>query len=343
MLKCTQILLGASLLTLAGTANAGYEIKLSDEDKIVFGGFIKIDTRFVDGDVGYRDFWIGGGATGTDTSQIKIFAKESRFNTKYVHGDVTGFIEMDFYGGGGNEVITNSYTPRIRHATIKYQDLLVGQTWSTFMNTSSLAETADFGGPHVAEPFIRNTQLRYSIGNFQLAMENPESYKGDPANDSLPDLVAKYQFSGDWGNISVAGLARQLNTVGDNKEGAFGASIAGRIKSIGKDDFRFAISSGDIGRYVGTTASTDLVGENVEESTSMMFAYRHFWSKDTRSSLFYGNTTTEFSDRDRSHYGINLFKNYTPKLSFGLEAGKYVVDDQNADSLYLQFTAKYVL
>jgi hypothetical protein len=143
--------------------------------------------------------------------------------------------------------------------------------------------------------------------------------------------------------VSVAGLARQLNTLGGEKESALGVSVAGRIKTVGKDDFRFAISGGNIGRYVGTTANTDLVGEEAEESTSIMMAYRHFWTEQTRSSVFYGNTTTELSDRDRSHYGINLFKSYTPKLSFGIEAGKYIVDDQNADSIYVQLTAKYSL
>lgn len=343
MLNSKNLILAGGLLAITGSANAAYEIKISDEDTITFGGFIKMDARYVDGDVGYRDFWIGGGASGVEASQIKFFANESRINTKFVHGEVTGFIEMDFYGGGGNEVISNSYHPRIRHATIKYQDLVVGQTWSTFMNTSSLAETADFAGPHVAEPFIRNTQIRYSTGNWQLAIENPESYKGDPTNDSLPDFVAKYQFKGDWGNVSVAGLARQLNTVGGEEKGAFGMSVAGRIKTSGKDDFRFAVSAGDIGRYVGTTASTDLVGEAVESSVSVMAAYRHFWSDVTRSSVFYGKTTTDLSDRDRSHYGINLFKNYTPNLTFGIEFGQYVVDDQDADSIYAQFSVKYVL
>lgn len=57
-------------------------------------------------------------------------------NIKYVHGDVTGFIEIDFYGeavsGGGNELITNSSKPRLRHAYIKYKNVLAGQTWTTF-------------------------------------------------------------------------------------------------------------------------------------------------------------------------------------------------------------------
>lgn len=343
MLKTKYTLVASTLLLAAANAQAGYEIKLTDQDVITFGGFIKLDARYVDGTIGYRDFWIGTGGTGEDKSQFKMFANESRINTKFVHGDVTGFVEMDFYGGGGNEVISNSVHPRLRHAFIKYKNITVGQTWTTFMNTSALAETADFGGPHVAEPFVRNNLVRYTSGGFQIAIENPESYGGDATEDSVPDVTAKYTFKGDWGNVSVAGLARQLNTLGGDSKSAFGVSVAGRIKTTGKDDFRFQVSQGELGRYVGVAVATDLVGEEVEESTSVMAAYRHFWNEDTRSSVFYGNTTTDLTDRDRTHWGVNLFKNYTPKLSFGIEIGQFKMDDQDADSIYSQFSAKYVL
>jgi len=344
MIRIKKLLLASSLFALTATANAAYEFKISDEDKISFGGYIKMDARYVDGNIGYRDFWIGTGTVlEKDASQTKFFTNETRFNMKYVHGEVTGFIELDFYGGGGNEVISNSSHPRLRHAFIKYQNILVGQTWSTFMNTSALAETADFAGPMVGEVFVRNNQIRYSSGNLQLSIENPESYGGDPTNDNVPDVMAKYTFKGDWGNVSVAGLYRNLTTVSGNDESALGVSVAGRIKTVGKDDFRFQIHQGDLGRYVGVAAAKDLVGEEVEETTSYMVAYRHFWSKDIRSSVFYGNITTQESDADRTHWGVNVFKSYTPKLSFGLEVGNFEMADMDADSDYVQFSAKYVL
>ena len=74
-----------------------------------------------------------------------------------------------------------------------------------------------------------------------------------------------------------------------------------------------------------------------------MVAYRHFWTEDIRSTAFYGNTTTDVSDADRTHWGVNVFKNYTKELSFGLEVGNFESADQDADSDYVQFSAKYVL
>lgn len=339
-----KILLASSLLAATNSAFAGYEIDLTDNDKLTFGGYIKIDARYVDGDVAYRDFWIGDGAAlAEDASQFKIFANETRFNTKYVHGDVTGFIEMDFWGGGGNEIVSNSAHPRIRHAFVKYKDLTVGQTWSTFMNTSAIPESADFAGATTGLVFIRQGQVRYNIGNFQVALENPESWGGDTANDNVPDVVARYNVKGDWGSVSVSGLARQLNTTLGNSESAFGASIAGRIKTGGKDDIRFQIHKGELGRYVGVAAVKDLYGEEVEDLTSVLVAYRHFWNESLRSTVLYGKVEGDVSDRERTQWGVNLFQNLTKELAVGIEVGNFSIDELDKDSNYVQATMRYML
>jgi hypothetical protein len=352
MFNKKNFLLATGLLALAGTANAAYEIKLTDQDKIIFGGFIQGDIRYIDGNASSSlvndDFWIGH-ATKEEISNTRFSANSTRFNTKYVHGDLTGFIEMDFYGGGGNEKLTNSRHPRLRHAFIKYKEWTVGQTWSTFINTSALAEAADFAGPLVASGFIRQDLVRYTTGNFQVAIENPESYggsvgsKGYGNQDSIPDVIAKYTFKGDWGNVAIAGLARQLTSVSGNDESAFGYGITGRIKTFGKDDLRFQFHGGNTGRYVGAAAATDIVGEEVEETTAIMVSYRHFWNESLRTNVFYGNTETEETDRDRTHWGINIFKSITPKLSYGFEIGNFEMAEQDADSDYAQLSVKYVL
>lgn len=349
MLKRNKIALATGLALLTGAANAGYTIDINDKDSITFGGYVKVDARYIDGDVPATEYWYGGGSKGDDTENFGITANETRFNTKYVHGDVMAFIEMDFYGeavrGGGNEAISNSSKPRLRHAFIKYENLLIGQTWSTFVNTGALPEAADFGGPLNSVAFIRQGQIRYTNGGLQLAIENPETYteNGLTGNDTAPDLIGKYTFSDDWGSISVAAVVRQLQTSDDDEEAAVGFGISGKIKTFGKDDLRFQVHGGEVGRYVGVTASRDLIGDEVEETTSVMVAYRHFWNEDIRSTVFYGNTTTEESDVDRTHVGVNLFKNYTKELAFGIEVGNYELANQDADSNYLQFSAKYVL
>jgi hypothetical protein len=351
MFKKNRRLLASGLLALASTANASYEIKLTDTDKIIFGGYIQGDVRYIDGNASSTltndNFWIGH-AVKEDISNTRFSADSTRFNTKYIHDDITGFIEFDLYGGGGNEKLTNSRHPRLRHAFIKYKNWTVGQTWSTFINTSALAEAADFAGPLVASGFIRQDLIRYTVGNLQIAIENPESYGGYVGSagygtkDAVPDVVGKYTLKGDWGNVAIAAVAKQLETASGQSESAFGYGITGRIKTVGKDDFRFQFHGGNTGRYVGA-AATDLVGEEVEESTAIMVAYRHFWNETLRTNVFYGNMETEESNRDRSHWGINIFKNITPKLSYGVEFGNFEMAEQDADSNYAQVLVKYSL
>jgi len=348
MSKIKKLLLATSLLAVTSAANAGYEIKLSDEDKISFGGYIKVDARYVSGDVAYRQFWAGsalGAPLAESKSQFNLFANETRFNMKYVHGDVMGFIEMDFYGGGGNEIISNSANPRIRHAFIKYEDVLVGQTWSTLMNTSAIAETADFAGPANGLAFIRQGQVRYSTGNFQVSLENPYTFGGadDGANDSVPDVIAKYTFKGDWGNVSVAGLFRQLNVDANNTETGVGYSVAGRLKTSGKDDIRFQLHGGNMGRYVGVASATDVAGGEAEESTAYIVAYRHFWNENVRSTFAYGHAEADISNWESTQWSVNVFKNLTKQLALGFEVGNFSRDDQDVDSNFVQMSLKYVL
>ncbi|MDX2370234.1 MAG: DcaP family trimeric outer membrane transporter [Colwellia sp.] len=348
--KFKKLLLASSILVATGAANAGYEIKLSEEDKIAFGGYIKVDARHVNGEVAYRDFWLGAGtagaagAPGESKSQTKLMANESRFNMKYTHGEVMGFIELDFINSlQGNQIVSNSVSPRLRHAFIKYQDFTVGQTWTTFMNTSALAETLDFAGTAMGEVFIRQAQVRYTNGGLQLSLENPETHAGDTTEDSVPDFVAKYTFKDDWGNVSVAGLVRQLNTAGGESETSVGYSIAGRINTVGKDDLRFQYSGGEIGRYVGVVSATDVVGEEVEETDAYLVAYRHFWTEDTRSTLAYGTAEADISGWESTQWSLNLIKNLTKQLSVGVEVGNYSRDDLDIDSDFAQFSLKYVL
>ena len=345
--KFKKLLLASSILVATGAANAGYELKLSDEDKVTFGGYIKVDARYVDGDVGYRDFWLGAGtatALPKSQSQLSLNANETRFNMKYNHGEVMGYIELDFIGSSqGNEIISNSASPRLRHAFIKYKDVVAGQTWTTFMNTSAIAETVDFAGPANGLAFIRQGQIRYTTGNLQVSLENPHSFGGDASFDDVPDLVAKYNFKGDWGNVSVAALARRLHTVSGENESALGYSVAGRIKTVGKDDVRFQVHGGNVGRYVGVVSAHDIVGEKAEDTTAYIAAYRHFWADDLRSTIAYGHAEADIEGWESTQWSVNVFKDLTKQLAVGVEVGNYSRDDKNVDSNFGQLTMRYVL
>ena len=305
-----------------------------------FGGFLKANARYVEGNIAFQDSWTGGGSVTESAKRSQFSAAESRFNFSANQGDVRGFAEIDFAGSSqGNAVFSNSYSPRLRHAYIEYQGVTAGQTWSTMVNSSTFAETADLGGPLVGQTMVRQALVRYQNEHWQFALENPYTYGTteqsratekqwiDPSNDYVPDAVIRYDQQGDWGNVSVSSLLRYLDPEDSAQFGA-GVSVAAKLHTFGKDDLRLQLHYGNLGRYVGTDAARDIINGELETTRSAMVAYRHFWTHATRSSLFYGHTTTEVEQTDRFHIGANIFTNLTPVLALGFELGRYQIDDQ---------------
>jgi hypothetical protein len=191
-----------------------------------FGGYAKFDAMFTDysdgtpdGNSLMRQFYytpqipIGDG-TGSSDMTADFQARETRINfradTTTGGGDkITAFIEMDFLThGDGNEVVSNSYSPRLRHAFIKYNKWTFGQTWSTFMDVAALPEALDFVGPAESTTFIRQSMIRYTTGNLELAVENPQTFVADPGDvggnerdrSTAPDMIARYTFKLDGGS-----------------------------------------------------------------------------------------------------------------------------------------------
>ena len=240
------------------------------DTELSFKGYLKFDTIVSDysdgslsaGNLG-RDFYIPsltpvGGESQSLTTDMH--ARQTRFGlkTSTVLDDskLSTYIELDFLvTPSGNERVSNSYTPRMRHAFLTYNNWLLGQTWTTFMNVGALPESLDFVGSSDATIFVRQAQVRYTLGNFQFALENPESTVtpfgggGRIATDDnkTPDFVARYNYNSDKLSIAVAGLARQLSYDDggsvDSSTSSFGLSLSGKYQ-IGKDDLRFVVNTG---------------------------------------------------------------------------------------------------
>ena len=279
----------ATFLSAAGFC-AATSANVLDKTDVSFSGYIKADAMFssysdgtlASGSIG-RDFYIPsltpvGGAD--ETTQYDAHIKQSRFrfttNTDMSNGKkVTGVLEFDFHATpDGNERISNSYEPRIRHAFIKYDNWLIGQTWSTFQDVRTLPESVDFIGVADGTIFVRQAMVRYSHGGFEVALENPETtvtpYGGGGRivadDNSVPDFVARYTHKGKWGHVAVAGLVRQLAYVNkqggadiDTDETGFGVSVTAKF-NLGKDDIRLMFNTGSgLGRYLGLNAANGAV------------------------------------------------------------------------------------
>lgn len=353
--------------------------------KVNYGGYIKTDailSDFSDGDPGglgtiINNFYIPSqipiSLTGEGETDLHITARESRFyfTTQTLLGDhkIGTRIELDFLTtNDGNEVVTNSYSPRLRHAFFTFDNWLFGQTWTTFQNVGALPENLDFVGPSESTIFGRQTMVRYTNGPFQFAVENPESRVTTNTgatittdDGALPDFVARYNLKNDMGSFTAAALVRQLkldDAMVDDSTIAWGISLSGKVQVGERDDFRFMANVGEgIGRYVALAAVNGaVINPNGEleaiASYSGFGSYRHFWSEKWRSNATVGYfkadnpvnlTTNGVTDEIYSGH-INLLYSPVPNVTFGGEymyARRALESGLAGDFSRVQFSAQY--
>ena len=356
--------------------------------KLSIGGRLKIDTI-------YNASSVGGPRTSKsdlafsprsipipDTGKNSVDAnlRESRvWATLYLPvGDnsLSTYIEFDFFDSKkdalGRSHVANE--PRLRHLYSPYRNFTIGKTYTTFTNLSSYPEINDANGP-LGHFLIRQELIRYnaslSWGEIFLALEKAESTFTSTTgssfqvnDDQIPDIIGKIKFSGSWGNMSVAGIIREINADGkvisednDKKWGA-ALNIAGRLHLSTQDNLRFVLSYGDVlGRYLSFNAFNDATISNtgkvnLTEILGGSIAYQHWWAKSLRSSLVFGAT---YADQDTStspatnnkifaSSHINLLWSPIQKMTLGLEwlHGYRELNNGNDGHLdRLQFSAIY--
>ena len=331
--------------------------------KFTVGGNIRVDgmaTHTTDGDIAKgtagRDFYVPGaipvGGDGPDT-YMDAHAKFSRIwfdaSTTLDSGAKLGArLELDFFGGTlGNTAATNTYGATVRHAYLTYNNWLVGQTWSNFMDTNALIDSVDFVGPTDAVVFVRQPQVRYTSGPWTVSLENPETTVqpfGGAArviagDNSVPDVVARYTHKGDWGHFSVAGLARPLKyePVSGNahSDTGFAATASGLVKLGDSTDIRYQATAGEgFGRYIGLAtiqqdAMADAGGDlDALRGWAAYVGLRHVFNPGLRGNVFYARSQwdnetalTGFGVTRRVHsWHANMIWSPAPKLDFGIEA-----------------------
>jgi hypothetical protein len=353
-----------------------------------FGGYAKFDAMFTDysdgtpsGNSLMRQFYyapqipVGDGTSSSDSTS-DFQARETRLNfradtTTAGGSKITAFVEMDFLThGDGNEVVSNSYSPRLRHAFVKYNKWTFGQTWSTFMDVSVLPEALDFVGPAESTTFIRQSMIRYTSGNLELALENPQTFVSGVAADdrglsTVPDLIARYTFKMDGGSyVRVAGLVRSLKIpdMGSGSqadESAYGLSASAKFVLGNGHDIRAMATIGDgVGRYIGLglvpDGYVDNVTGNIETADALAWfvSYRAVWNDKWRSNFMYGTTSIDYNDDlqaaalndTASSVHVNLIRKVAPKLDIGAEilfGDLEKVNGTDGDFTRFMLSAKY--
>jgi len=276
------------------------------------GGFAKLSAIYSDTDSGPitntlgRNIYLPSATpvgNGDDQQVLDLTARESRINFKAKtekDGHKIGMtLEIDFLGtSDGNEVVSNSYAPRLRHFFFTFDNHLFGQTWSTFQDVGALAESVDFLPAPEGIVFIRQAQYRYTAGDLQIGLENPENWiEGNSDRDVgvMPDITANYKIKGDWGHMRINGLVRQLvvdeGTIDETATG-YGIGLSGKIKVGSTDDIRFSATYGDgMGRYTGLGLVKDgvLINDKIETVSNIAAnaSFRHVWNAKSSSNIIY--------------------------------------------------------
>jgi hypothetical protein len=120
------------------------------------------------------------------------------------------------------EPTTNGMGFRLRHAYAEYGGLLVGQTWSNFVDLGSLPDTVDFNG-HGGFGASRTPMVRYALpigkGGLSVSLENPqslvwnaqypESFTVGRQYDRMPVLTGSLTMPFALGHVNVRGIAME--------------------------------------------------------------------------------------------------------------------------------------
>jgi len=378
--KSFTILLGAILASII-TATSLYAV----ETKLNYGGYIKLDVNnsyYHDGYVSplnpLRDFHLPATIpVGQDLQmyQLDYHVKESRFNlmtlTTLDDGRrIKGFLEMDFLlSVGGDERVSNSFNPRMRHFYFATGPFLFGQTWTTFMIVI-LPDDLDFVGAAEGVVFGRQPQLRLSYKGWQLSLENPETtvslFDGGGrmvcGASRFPDVIARRNFSSGSAALSIAGIVRQLQNRDEegnlsDREYGYGLTI-GQEARLGGDDLKFQGTVGrGLGRYVGlnfvNAAAVDTLGRmsTIDEACGFI-AYRHFWTKKLRSTIdvsaFWARNPVEITggtvNKEAQSASINLLWSPVNGWTVGMEymrARRVLEDDTEGQFDRVQLSARW--
>ena len=302
-----------------------------------------------------------------------LSVRPSRVNADFLvplkDRDLRFFVEIDFFG-------SSATTPRLRHAYAQGKNLLLGQTFSNFMDPDAGPDTLDFQGPN-SQISIRNPQIRYTFKlskstSTSISVEKPSSdvsfktpeFSAQP-NSPSPDGTWQLRHEMKRGHVQFSALLRDVSAfLPDGRSDSvfgWGFNLAGLQKVFGKDALVYQGAYGTgIERYMNDTSGLGIDAAVVTGARPHLEAvpafgtyagYQHYWSSQLRSSAVYGfaqaqNTSGQTNSAyHSSHYmATNLIWSPITSLSLGAEflyGWRVNKDNSTGDAPRIQLSAKY--
>lgn len=208
------------------------------------------------------------------------------------HPDVQAKIEVDFRGGSNQDQL------RIRHAYVKLDQWLFGQTTSPFVSADILPEKLDFmanlGGAIQRNPMIQYQTTVNDSTQAWIALE--DGSKGSDDQSRLPALTTKVQWRAEdrVSVLSARSLLMQKKTSNDDAV-AWGVGLGGVLKLDDKTklhadyyhvkgDSKYVLFANE--GYVLDQKDDDQIIMN--EFDSFALGITHQWHQKWRSTLGLG-------------------------------------------------------
>ena len=285
-------------------------------------------------------------------------------------GSARTFVQLDFFGANG------ATAPRLRHLYAQLDNILVGQTFTNFMDPDAFADTLDTQGANSAIS-VRVPQARYSFGlgggaSGYVSVEVPASsidfsINGAGGTPITPAPDGTFRFRNEWerGHFQLASVFRDLGVklpsgVHESVFG-WGLNATGGLEVYGKDNLVLGLAYGHgIARYMGDTAALGLDAAPISPTNLSLRAlpllgtygsYQHYWSPAVRSSLtggFVQVQNTDFQPANTYHHSTyssaNIIWNPLGSLDLGAEFLYGWVTEKSgahASDPRFQITARY--